>query len=77
MTRLEKAVIRETMVRDDRTRRPLVVKLEGPSLLFRWKGTRRWYSVPLRAIITLGYGIAAQELKAARDKAKSERRRKS
>lgn len=74
MTKLDRPVVRETNLLEERSRRPLVIKLDGPFVYFRWKGTRKWYEVPLRGVVGLGYRLAAIALQEAKQKAKAERK---
>ena len=77
MIRLTRPVTRETGERDQRTGRPIIIRLElgGKVVKVRAKGTRRWYVVGIKDIWLMGARIAAQEIKMAKA-AERERRRK-
>ena len=66
--RLDRPVTRETAEIDQRTRRPLLIRLEqgGRLVKLRPKGTRAWYVATVKQIYVL----------AARNKADEERREK-
>lgn len=72
MTKLERAVTRQTAILNPRRRRPYVIRLkEGGKIVEMWvKGERTRYTVPYEQIFLLGARIRAQELKEAKAKAK-------
>lgn len=54
MTKLNRPVIRETYALEPRTRRPLVITLEGKFLRIKEKGTRSSYTVTYGQIYVMG-----------------------
>ena len=76
MIRCNRAVVRETNERDQRTGRPIVMTIEqgGRLVRLRAKGCRKAYVVAIKDIWLLGAKIAAQNIKLAKA-AERERRR--
>lgn len=79
MIGLKRPVVRETTEYDYRTKKPFVIRLEigGKLVKIKVKGSRSWYTVPVKQIWVMGAAneaVRVREEKQARREAKRRER---